>query len=80
VRPPRWRNGTPATSYSCASQPTPMPSSNRPPDKYCRLAMSLATNTGLRNAAIRMPVASLIRLVQPAAKPSVSNGDSQAVP
>ncbi len=42
--------------------------------------MSLAVKTGLRNAAIRMPVASLIRLVQPAAKPSVSKGDSQAVP
>jgi hypothetical protein len=42
--------------------------------------MSFATKTGLRNAAIRMPVASLIRVVQPAAKDSVSSGDSQAVP
>src|SRR5215472_10357301 len=43
VRPPRCRSGTPATSYSCASQPRP--SSKRPPDRYCRLAMSFATKT-----------------------------------
>jgi hypothetical protein len=42
--------------------------------------MSLATKTGLRNAAIRIPVASRMRSVQPAAKDRVSNGDSQAVP
>jgi hypothetical protein len=46
----------------------------------CRLAISLARNTGLRIGGIRMQVPILIRDVQPAANAKVSSGDSQAVP
>ena len=57
VRRPRRSNGTPSASNSSRIQPTPMPSSTRPPDRRSRVATSFASTSGLRCGRIRMPVA-----------------------
>ena len=65
VRLPRSLNGMPMASNSSSNQPTPTPSSTRPPESWSRVATSLARVTGLRCGRIRMPVAS--RMVEVAA-------------
>ena len=56
VRLPRSAKGTPMASNSSSSQPTPMPSSTRPPESWSRVAISLARMIGLRCGRMRMPV------------------------
>ncbi len=63
VRAPRSAKGTPMASNSSFSQPTPIPSSRRPPESWSSVAVSLASTTGLRWGRTRMPVASRMALV-----------------
>ena len=53
-------------SNSSFSQPTPMPSSTRPPDMASSVATCLAVITGLCCGRMRMPVPSLMVLVRAA--------------
>ena len=48
MRRPRSRNGTPSAANSASSQPTPAPRINRPPDRFCNVASSLASGSGWR--------------------------------
>ena len=57
------RSRGPAASYSSRCQPTPTPRSRRPPDKTSSVAAVLASTTGRRSAASRMPVARRTRSV-----------------
>ena len=57
VRLARSANGTPMTSNSSSSQPTPTPRIMRPFDRTSRVATSFATTAGARCGRIRMPVA-----------------------
>ena len=61
VRLPRSWNGTPMASNSSFSQPTPMPSSMRPAERWSSVASSFANTTGLRCGRMRIPVARLMR-------------------
>ena len=61
-------------SNSSSSQPTPMPSSTRPPESWSRVATSLARVTGLRCGRIRMPVPSRMVVVAAATNASQISG------
>src|SRR5271169_4122692 len=63
MRRPRSLNGTPSASNSASSQPTPAPRINRPPDRFCRVANSLASGSGWRIGRTRTLVPSPTRLV-----------------
>jgi hypothetical protein len=78
VRLPRSANGTPMASNSSSSQPTPMPSSMRPPDRWSRVASSLARTTGLRCGTMRMPVARRIVEVAEATQLSQIRGSGMS--
>ena len=59
---PRSANGTPRAAYSSASQPTPTPSSKRPPLKWSRVLTSRAHSSGWRNGsrATAVPTRSVV--------------------
>ena len=63
ARLPRRSNGTPTASNSSFSQPTPMPSSMRPPLRKSMVATCLASTSGLRCGRISTPVMNLSRVV-----------------
>ena len=77
MRRPRSRNGTPSASNSASSQPTPAPRINRPPDRFCNVASSLASGSGWRIGNTSTLVPSPTRLVQAAAQVSVSTGSQK---
>ncbi len=66
-------------SNSSSSQPTPMPSSTRPPERRSRVAISLATMIGLRTGSTRMPVASRIVVVAAATNASQMSGSGMSL-
>ena len=72
----RRSNAMPAAPYSGWYQPAPMPSSNRPPDRWCRLAASWATIAGWRKSLDSTSVPTCRRAVTAAAAASALNGAS----
>src|SRR5690606_10160544 len=72
----RRSNGMPTASNSSRSQPTPTPSSTRPPDSESRSVTTLAVYTGLRCGTRQMPVPSRTRSVTPARNVSALSGSS----
>ena len=56
LRAPRRSHGTPSASNSSFIQPTPRPSSTRPPDSRSSVASSFARISGLRWGTMRMQV------------------------
>ena len=79
VRAPRRAQGTPRASNSSRSQPTPIPSSTRPPDMESTVATSLAKTRGWRSASSEMPVASRISEVAAATCPSQASGSGMGL-
>src|SRR5580658_7896052 len=78
VRCARRSNGIPSAANSSALHPIPTPSAKRPSANRSRLAISLASTSGLCSGTRQIPVASRIRLVTAAANASVMNGSSQS--
>ncbi|CAB4914237.1 unannotated protein [freshwater metagenome] len=66
ARAPRRANGTPTASNSSESHPRPKPRMMRPLESRSKVAICLASTTGLRMGRITTPVASLILLVDAA--------------
>ncbi len=77
-RLPRSPNGTFNAVNSSASQPAPTPSTMRPPDRWSSVANSFAVITGLRCGTIKMPVASLMRVVFAATHVSQISGSGRS--
>ena len=77
MRPRSW-NATPSASYSSASQPTPTPSSKRPPLKWSSVATSRAQSSGCRSgtSATAEPTRSVV--VCKASAWHVNNGSNSA--
>ena len=63
-------------SVSSLSQPEPMPKMNRPPEKWSRVATSLARRNGLCSGTRQTPVPSLIVSVTAEARASATNGST----
>ena len=72
-RLPRSCRLKPVTVKSSGRVPTPMPSTNRPPETWSSVAACFASITGSRVAASRMSVMRPIRSVAPAAAASVTS-------
>ena len=77
VRAPRCCRVEPVDSNSGGYQPVPMPYTNRPPLRCCRVAISLANITGCRVGRTRTDVPSLTRLVTAATCARVIIGSVQ---
>ena len=58
IRVPLPAKGTPSAPNSSSNQPMPAPRIIRPPDRWSRVANSLASTRGLRCGTTRMPVPS----------------------
>ena len=80
MRRPRSRNGTPRASNSASIQPTPAPRINRPCDRFCSVASSLASGSGWRIGSTSTLVPSLTRCVHAAAPRSASAPDPRSWP
>ena len=78
IRAPRSLNGTPRAANSSASQPTPIPSTTRPLDRWSSVAISLAVMTTLRCGSTSTPVASLILSVLAAAHVNQISGSGRS--
>ena len=74
ARAPRRSNGTPSASNSSSSQPTPMPRSSRPPDRWSSDDACLAKYSALAWVTMLTPVPSRRRSVAPAMNVRAMNG------
>ena len=79
LRAPRCSHGTPSASNSSRSQPTPRPSSTRPPESWSSVASSFASTSGLRWGTMRMQVPSRMVGAAAAAKASQISGSGMGV-
>ena len=68
------RHGEPPRSKSRSSQPTPRPSSRRPPERTCTERASWASTVGLRSSLHNTCAASVMRSVATAAAASSASG------
>ncbi len=67
-RRPRSSNGTPSAANSSFNQPDPAPRINRPSEKFCSVASSLANRNGCRIGSTSTVVPSRTKLFRESAR------------